>query len=81
MLYPKTHWQVFWHTYEHFRRQEVLQPLQLQRTLGTLMHMDTYLQTCLHTRFFVSSTNRPIGTKGGLLGYLNANLANSFEVG
>ena len=82
MLYPKTQWQIFWHIYtvQHFRFQEVLQPLQLQLTLGTLMHLGTCLQTCLHTSFFVFSTNRPIGTKGWFLGYLNANLANSFEV-
>ena len=47
-------------TIQQFQRQEVLQPLQLQLTLGTLMHVRMCLQTRLHTHF----RTRPICTKG-----------------
>ena len=47
-------------TIQQFLRQEVLQPLQLQLTLGTLTHVRMCLQTRLHTHF----RTRPIGTKG-----------------
>ena len=47
-------------TIQQFQRQEVLQPLQLQLTLGTLTHVRMCLQTRLHTHF----RTRPIGTKG-----------------
>ena len=47
-------------TFQHFVRQEVLQPLQLHLILGTLMHVRTRLQTRLHTHFRTPS----IGTKG-----------------
>lgn len=47
-------------TIQQFQRQEALQPLQLQLTLGTLTHVRMCLQTRLHTHF----RTRPIGTKG-----------------
>ena len=47
-------------TIQQFQRQDVLQPLQLQLTLGTLTHVRMCLQTRLHTHF----RTRPIGTKG-----------------
>ena len=87
MLYPvdrvQTQLQTFGQldTVQHFELQEVLQPLQLQLTLGTLMHLRKFLQTCLHTHFFT----KPMRTDGrGVIsfsGYSNANLTNSFEVG
>ena len=87
MLYPvassQTHLQTCGQLLivQHLELQEVLQPLQLQLTLGTLTHLRRLLQTCLHTHFFV----RPMRTDGrGVIsfsGYSNANLTNSFEVG
>lgn len=63
---------------QHFRRQYVLQPLQLHLIRGTLMHFPTRLQTRLHTHFLME----PIGTKGsGVSDHLNAKLASSFQVG
>ena len=87
MLYPVTWVQTHLQTggqlviVQHFELQEVLQPLQLQLTLGTLMHLRKSLQTFLHTHFLI----KPMRTDGrgvtSFSGYSNANLTNSFEVG